>query len=148
MNTYEAYKKIKGYFSKPGAVLAKDYDNFGNTMSCHYRAPDGHKCAVGCLVPKALYIPDIEGKGATEALYELQDVNPKLYEATFGDVNLAFLEAAQQAHDEARTVEAFLAQLEYEATYYGLVDSEPAFTAAQEESGEADWERRTRRDNI
>ena len=148
MNTYEAYKKIKAYFSKPGAVLAKDYDNYGNTMSCHYRAPDGHKCAVGCLIPKALYVPDIEGKSAHEALYEMQERDPKLYEATFGGCDISFLEAAQSAHDESRSVEAFLEQLDHEARYYGVTSPEPAFTAEQEESGEADWERRTRRDNI
>ena len=198
MNTYEAYERIKRYFSKPGARLAQQRNENGNILSCEYLAPDGAKCAVGCLIPKALYTPHIEGLGAGEALYELHEREPKLYEATFGDCNIAFLEAAQQAHDEARTVEGFLEQLEQEATYYGLVNPEPAFTtsvdersaliarceelegalmriatpkrpdgtynlsreaceqiakealrrAGAEESGEADWERRTRRDNI
>lgn len=148
MNTYEAYEKIKAYFSKPGARLAQVRNENGAILSCEYLAPDGAKCAVGCLIPKALYTTDIEGKSAFEAMDDLRDNDPKLYEATFGDVNLGFLEVAQQAHDEARTVEAFLERLEEEATFYGLVSPEPAFTAAQEASGEADWERRTLRDNI
>lgn len=145
MNTYEAYAKIKAYFSKPGARLAQVRSETGGILSCEYLAPDGAKCAVGCLIPKALYTTDIEGKSAFEAMDDLRDHDPKLYEATFGDVNLGFLEVAQQAHDESRTVESFLERLEEEATFYGLVSPEPAFT---QESGEADWERRTLRDNI
>lgn len=31
---------------------------------CVYRAPDGRKCAVGCLIPDEEYRPSIEGNGA------------------------------------------------------------------------------------
>lgn len=29
--------------------------------ACLYRGPDGHKCAVGCLIKDEFYSPDIEG---------------------------------------------------------------------------------------
>ena len=28
---------------------------------CSYRAPDGNRCAVGCLIPDDAYVPDLEG---------------------------------------------------------------------------------------
>lgn len=37
----------------------------GGRYQCAYRAPDGCKCAVGCLIPDDKYTPDMEGKGLT-----------------------------------------------------------------------------------
>lgn len=33
----------------------------GNIGMCMYRAPDGKKCAVGCLIPDSEYKPSFEG---------------------------------------------------------------------------------------
>lgn len=33
---------------------------------CRYRDPEGRKCAVGCLIPDACYLPSIEGRTITE----------------------------------------------------------------------------------
>lgn len=30
--------------------------------ACQYRTRDGKKCAVGCLIPDDIYIPEMEGK--------------------------------------------------------------------------------------
>jgi hypothetical protein len=114
MNALEAYISIRGYFSRPEAILARDEGD-----NCVYRTSEGDKCAVGCLIPEDLYFafehedsePDIDGHynalegnsvetllgflsedGRIEAqkLHALLDDNPRKVE---------FLSAAQKLHD-------------------------------------------------
>jgi hypothetical protein len=70
---------------------AKAIDAFG---SCQYRAPDGKKCAVGCLIPKRLYTSSIEGLPADSStlipIYKKLGINSS---------NLAFLHSLQWVHD-------------------------------------------------
>jgi hypothetical protein len=156
VDTQAAYDKIKRYFSKPGAVIAAHWDEDEGTDKCDYLGPDGAKCAIGCLIPAKLYTSDIEGKDGGMALAVLEQRNPSLFERTFGGIDRGFLDEAQLAHDESagrgdvdECVESFLAKLDQVAFDYGLrVTSEPAFTTEQEESGEAEWERRTLRENL
>ena len=44
----------------------------GPYATCCYRAPDGKKCAVGCLIPDELYTPDFENVPAAEVHEELR----------------------------------------------------------------------------
>lgn len=40
----------------------------GPDGKCMYRAPNGDRCAVGCIIPDEQYKPDMEGVGATALL--------------------------------------------------------------------------------
>lgn len=61
--------------------------------ACAYRAPDGSKCAVGCLIPDDLYRFDFEGENAWVVARELEHELPWL--KAHGDL-LGFL---QSVHD-------------------------------------------------
>lgn len=58
----EAFDKSYLHLVKQGKP-AIDHTIGGELGSgrCRYRAPDGSKCAIGCLIPDELYRPDLEG---------------------------------------------------------------------------------------
>lgn len=56
MNAQETFDKIVGHLRRQGKK-ALDHDD-----KCKYRAPDGSKCAGGCLIPDHLYKPKFEGR--------------------------------------------------------------------------------------
>lgn len=58
---------------------------------CKYRAPNGDRCAVGCLIPDELYSEGFEGTGVK------YDIAPTMFQLGY-DVD--FLERLQEAHDE------------------------------------------------
>jgi len=97
----QAYIKIKEYFSRPGAVLAKD-----GAVHCLYRTETGAACAVGCLLPDHV-AREADIRGSTiEGMYR---------EGTIGAVHhetIDFLDEAQISHDRAKSVEEFLTSLE------------------------------------
>ena len=59
---------------------------------CKYRATDGSKCAVGCLIPDARYYSELEGHGP---IYLLAEGALPGIEAFHG----SFLAELQEAHD-------------------------------------------------
>jgi hypothetical protein len=59
---------------------------------CAYRGVDGTKCAIGCLIPDAIYSPSMEGYGVRGLL----TLYPQLFEL-FGDPTL--LKHLQFVHD-------------------------------------------------
>lgn len=75
--------------------------------SCRYRAPNGNKCAIGCLIPNELYEPIYEGRSAeiflgTEYLDSgLKDSKKlKILREQFKDNEAGFLMELQAAHDD------------------------------------------------
>lgn len=102
-----AYEMIHEYFSRPGAVLAKNpaYNAFGSEPSCLYRTPDGHACAVGCLIADQDYTPELESVGSIRALVDEGVIG-------IGDELINFLINAQQMHDNSNDVKYFLSWLE------------------------------------
>lgn len=46
------------------------YNEDNGLAQCLYRAPDGLKCAVGCLIPDGAYKPSFEGNAVEVVLYE------------------------------------------------------------------------------
>ena len=56
MNKKELFNKVKTHLLTQNAKAEDtELDN------CQYLAPDGKTCAVGCLISKELYDPEIEG---------------------------------------------------------------------------------------
>ena len=56
----------------------------GLAGGCRYRTPDGLKCAVGCMIPDALYLPEMDknakdsnlGLSAEELIEEFSEMEP------------------------------------------------------------------------
>src|SRR5687768_7605629 len=102
MELQQTYEAIRAYFTQPDADFAITTDG-----KCKYRTEDGRGCAVGCLIPPALYKPAMEGRGVQALVVKgMSDAyQPALEEMLLDDAGvdraraLRFLEAAQGAHD-------------------------------------------------
>ena len=67
---------------------------------CMYRAPDGCMCAIGPMIPDALYDPSMETIGVCQLAQ-----NPELQSALLGEdgpSSLELLVALQEVHDDPR----------------------------------------------
>ncbi len=71
---------------------AKAQGEIGSANGCLYRAPEGRKCAAGCLIPDDLYTPAMEGRGIADSI-----VAEGLERVPQGA--LGFLRSAQLIHD-------------------------------------------------
>ncbi len=86
-----------------------------NGPACVYLAPDGKQCAVGCLIPKEYYDPEIEGFGLCVVdqkvsvgrglMYQenkLKMILMESLEMTENDFkeNITFLRELQRIHDD------------------------------------------------
>lgn len=54
-------QKQKSYKTLPNGEHGEQY-------ACQYRSPDGHRCAIGCLIPDSDYKPEMEGKDLDDLL--------------------------------------------------------------------------------
>lgn len=89
------------------AINACQYRGFGNTM-----------CAIGCLIPEALYSTDIEGAAASDFFCgppdnaiaaHIQSLVPDVEQSDL----VSFLEIAQQFHDGLRSQQSLLTAVDY-----------------------------------
>jgi len=127
VTTQEAYEKMRAWFSRPEAVLAReewtDEEGFTHIERCFYR--EGHaaesevRCAIGCLIPDELYDHGFEGTAAHALVHS--SMFPELAEF-FGTVSADFLSAAQAEHDDDRneTPDDFVRALDKLTEQYGL----------------------------
>jgi hypothetical protein len=119
----EVFDTVIAHLRQQG-VRAVGTCNAGPT--CAYRGQNGTKCAVGVLLPDALYDPRMEGFDI-EMLYE--DF-PKVIEH-FSNVNMALLRELQCVHDnylpdEASEITAnFERQAQLVAAEFGLTYTAP-----------------------
>ena len=102
MTKQEIFDKVAAHFA---VQLAPAIDEEGN---CQYRAEDGHKCAVGALIPDDAYDPKCESS-VVEFLFERW---PDMMQAAgLCREDCGFLERIQFSHDHARQDANFLADL-------------------------------------
>ncbi len=92
MNTQEAFNKICDHLMTQ-KKQATHSGHWGG--SCRYRAPDGSKCAVGCLIPDELYTPSMEGQVIDGTLCVGRPALRKL----FAEIDESMLENCQTLHD-------------------------------------------------
>ncbi len=112
MNRQQIFSKVKKHLFEQGKAAAThtELKIFGPSMACHYRADDGCKCAVGCLIEDSEYTEDIEGKrvNSTEVLKALMNSG---IDVTDG-LTLSLLQALQGAHDScANFPDAFVSKM-------------------------------------
>lgn len=106
MEIQAAYEAMRRYFAAKGSEEAAAYEGNG----CKYRTEDGRCCAVGCLIPPALYTPefDARGEGAENAVgsvfgFLYKDTGPVAAVADFlgiNDENVRAWSTLQGAHDD------------------------------------------------
>jgi hypothetical protein len=124
MTTQEAYDQMRAWFTRPGAQLARTatitVDGL-NVHGCHYRLPAEpqaqKRCAIGCLIPDAIYDPAIEDQSIGTVL-----MAHRLIDDLLDQVDIHFLEQAQELHDYNGTanVNEFVIGLDNIATRHGL----------------------------
>lgn len=64
--------------------------------SCLYRAPNGDRCAIGVLIPDALYTPSLEGNSIEKQIVR-EAISPH-YGAIHAE-DMSFLTTLQSIHD-------------------------------------------------
>ena len=99
MEIQEAYETMRRYFAAKGDEEAAAYEGSG----CKYRTEDGRCCAVGCLIPPALYDPILEGVGSVFGLYGRGEKASSAVADFLGitDATVSRWSALQGAHDDA-----------------------------------------------
>jgi hypothetical protein len=118
MNKQEVYDRVLIHLR---TQRVKSIDPEIPGTGCAYRGIEGRACAIGCLIPDALYNEGLEGRSAGDLPYEL-------YEAIGLDrgEHASFLTGLQKLHDEYMPREIGEPMLLWElrmlatAAYYGL----------------------------
>lgn len=74
---------------------------YSDLFGCMYRAPDGTKCAVGCLIPDEVYNKTWEGMGVSVILQDLGTEGLGIFGMSPEDKGrlATMLSELQQAHD-------------------------------------------------
>lgn len=117
------YNKVKAHLlSQNKRAVSKDGD-------CLYRAPDGSKCAIGCLIPDDKYSPEFEHKSAARGIYryglgiksqpEVYNLGKVLATLGFTSEDEHFISQLQSIHDR-HAVESWRESLASFAIQEGL----------------------------
>lgn len=61
MTKQEIFNKVRDHLLAQGKAAKGPLSQDSGNMTCMYRAPDGSKCAIGCLIPDDKYFPEMEG---------------------------------------------------------------------------------------
>jgi hypothetical protein len=67
MTRQEAFNQVCAHLIQQGKRARHE-----NGVTCQYLASDGCKCAIGCLIPLAEYVPQMEGKNVDELMKEFK----------------------------------------------------------------------------
>lgn len=133
MTNQEAYEKIRAFFLRPNARLAKAKATNHTSIdpvACVYRKQTRQgllKCGVGCLIPKSQYSPWFEGKAVFGIHNPEGDRNisakaiPALEGTTLPFLNHVQMLHDQQASDAAEFVELLDAWVEDSGDLHGVV---------------------------
>ncbi len=97
MNKQEVFDKVSKHLltQKERAVIYKNGVRF---FKCVYKAPNGFKCAIGCLIPDELYDPEIEN----EDVHNMTGLLNTVMKTALGDIDYddrQFLGSLQWIHD-------------------------------------------------
>lgn len=98
MNKQETFDYVVSFLVAQGKqAVAVVKSNVTGQMVCAYRAPDGCKCAAGCLIPDDKYNPKWEGVAVVNSSVDVNDVSTYLQ----AEHDLHLVSKLQQAHDWA-----------------------------------------------
>ena len=88
----EAFNVMVNHLRDQGEKSLAEPDSAAS--SCLYRAPNGNKCAVGCLIDDDQYRDEIEGMGADDI-----PVLNAIEASGWKGVSIHLLDAMQNCHD-------------------------------------------------
>lgn len=94
-STREIFETVKAHLLAQKCRSMAGPDRLPTTFGCAYRGDGGRKCAVGVLIPDALYFQELEGKLADE-LCNMRPC-PLGFNPTPGQLRL--LDRLQRLHD-------------------------------------------------
>lgn len=109
MNAQQIFDKVATHLIKQGKRAAIK-DEYGKV--CMYRAPDGCKCAAGCLIPDRLYRAGMERRGVI-------DLSESFELPKFFSQHLGLIANLQAVHD-VRRPSRWRGALRRVAKLYGL----------------------------
>lgn len=99
LNKQQVFDKIWQYF------IVEKHPQSGNLFGCYYRSKEGNKCAIGCLIPDEMYLPEFDSQEASTAVDDLMTSSP-IFKKTLEqiidfkeDAMLIFLNSMQTCHD-------------------------------------------------
>lgn len=119
MTNQEIFDTVYRHLLKQGrrSTRQRPGNPAGQDPLCVYRAPNGDRCAVGCLIPDDLYSPDMEGLGVLILAAKV----PKFLAMFTGkpDTALRLLGRLQVVHDAGQP-EVWAANMAMIAKSFGL----------------------------
>ena len=89
MTRQEIFNKVADHLLTQGRVATSST----TLPTCAYRSTDGATCAVGCLIPDELYVPEMENKSVYTLLWYFPDLPDYLH------TNSRLLKSLQTIHD-------------------------------------------------
>ena len=106
MNNQEAFTTVARHLltQKERALNHNPY-NPSNPL-CAYRAEDGKKCAIGCLIPDDLYVKEMEDLPVRRLITDFPNIA-----LLFKDVDISLLKKLQLVHDDQRDITPWQIQL-------------------------------------
>lgn len=100
MDRQAIFNTVKAHLLAQGRKAEREgYDGY---PGCVYRADNGDKCAVGCLIPDDLYSPKMEGTKARQLIAENEALARHLgisKEEDGGYPEREFIQSLQHIHD-------------------------------------------------
>lgn len=94
----ELFDTVVAHLRKQGCKSSIPDPNEAGNYLCRYRSPEGHKCAIGCLISDADYNVAMEEKSFT-ALMSFPLLPSTLHDEWNGSETFRLLNKLQQTHD-------------------------------------------------
>ena len=105
LSNQEILNRVTVHLYRQGKQAKKPMEDGGNF--CLYRAPDGSKCAVGCLIPDELYDPSFENNSADFFFYSEPEVGTAMNINIHDKMSLRLLNRLQSIHDNSQNWQNF-----------------------------------------
>lgn len=97
MTNQEVFDHVARHLLEQGARSVQEIGGRRRPYMCNYRGARGLSCAVGCLIPDALYDPSMEGDRADDAVGPMGPHSDR-FDYLHGAMPL--LRSLQEVHDE------------------------------------------------
>jgi hypothetical protein len=114
MNEQQVFDRVVLHLMKQNERSQDPEITLGN--GCMYRDPKGNKCAVGCLIPDEMYVPEMERKN----VYRLTGAFPQVRDLFKGPRVLELLSQLQGIHDTGGNATEWYVPLLFAAEEFNL----------------------------
>lgn len=94
MTNQEAFDQVVAHLRKQGRPAIAN-------SCCRYRTFTGLTCAIGCLIPDAIYAETLEGNSIDSIICDMTDGTADAVRELFDAVDLELLDRLQAIHDDS-----------------------------------------------